>query len=167
MASKVSFVFLFEKLHCRLCNNGIMHVCSRRPWQSIFDSCVRYKSAFLLFSDSARITRGARCARHTRVYIVWCHIWFGVCYTHCTVLIGDHLRPSVRACVCVCVCVWQMLIALGSGDSSVVRTRDSWLKGRGFESLQERRKNFLLQGPLSVLTLISVSVPPPCYRSST
>ena len=56
---------------------------------------------------------------------------------------------------------------LGSGDSSVVRAPDSWLKGRGFESLQERRENFLLQGQLSVLTLISVSVPPPCYRSST
>ena len=45
------------------------------------------------------------------------------------------------------------------------RTRD--LKGRGFESLLKRRENFLLQGRLSVLTLISVSVPPPCYRSST
>ena len=31
----------------------------------------------------------------------------------------------------------------------------------------ERRENFLLQGRLSVLTLISVSVPPPCYHSST
>ena len=29
---------------------------------------------------------------------------------------------------------------------------------------EERRENFLLQGPFSVLTLISVSVPPPCYR---
>ena len=28
-------------------------------------------------------------------------------------------------------------------------------------------ENFLLQGQLSVLTLISVFVPPPCYRSST
>ena len=28
------------------------------------------------------------------------------------------------------------------------------MKGRGFESLQERRENFLLQGQLSVLTLI-------------
>ena len=55
----------------------------------------------------------------------------------------------------------------GGGDSSVVRAPDSWLKGRGFESLLERRENFLLQGWLSVLTLISVSVPPPCYRSST
>ena len=55
----------------------------------------------------------------------------------------------------------------GGGDSSVVRAPDSWLKGRGFESLLERRENFLLQGRLSVLTLISVSVPPPCYRSST
>ena len=43
-------------------------------------------------------------------------------------------------------------------------TRD---KVRGFESLLERRENFLLQGRLSVLILISVSVPPPCYRSST
>ena len=37
----------------------------------------------------------------------------------------------------------------------------------GFESLLERRENFLLQGRLSVLTLISVSVPPPRYHSST
>ena len=57
--------------------------------------------------------------------------------------------------------MWQ------DGDSSVVRAPDSWLKGRGFESLLERRENFLLQGRLSVLTLISVSVPPPCYHSST
>ena len=41
----------------------------------------------------------------------------------------------------------------GGGDSSVVRATDSWSKGRGFESLQERRENFLLQGQLSVLTL--------------
>ena len=53
------------------------------------------------------------------------------------------------------------------GDSSVVRAPDSWLKGRGFESLLERRESFLLQGRLSVLTLISVPVPPPCYHSST
>ena len=32
----------------------------------------------------------------------------------------------------------------GGGDSSVVRAPDSWLKGRGFESLLERRENFLL-----------------------
>ena len=55
----------------------------------------------------------------------------------------------------------------GGENSSVVRAPDSWLKGRGFESLLERRENFLLQGRLSVLTLISVSVPPPCYHSST
>ena len=30
----------------------------------------------------------------------------------------------------------------GGGDSSVVRAPDSWLKGRGFESLLERRENF-------------------------
>ena len=44
---------------------------------------------------------------------------------------------------------------MGGGDSSVVRAPNSWLKGRGFESLLERRENFLLQGRLSVLTLIS------------
>ena len=48
----------------------------------------------------------------------------------------------------------------------MVRAPDSRLKGRGFKSMQERQENFLLQGRLSVLTLISVSVPPPCYRSS-
>ena len=35
-----------------------------------------------------------------------------------------------------------------------------------FESLQERRENFLVQGQFSVLTLISVSVPSRCYRST-
>ena len=61
------------------------------------------------------------------------------------------------------VCTKHTLQALvyGGGDSSVVRAPDSWLKGRGFKSLLERRENFLLQGRLSVLTLISVSVPPP------
>ena len=49
----------------------------------------------------------------------------------------------------------------GSGDSSVVRAPDSWSKLRGFESWHELRENFLLQGQLSVLTLVSVSVPPP------
>ena len=37
------------------------------------------------------------------------------------------------------------------------------MKGLGFESWQEWGENFLLQGQLSVLTLISVSVLPPCY----
>ena len=44
---------------------------------------------------------------------------------------------------------------------AVVRAPDSRLKNRGFESLSERQDNFLLQDQLSVLTLISVSVPPP------
>ena len=55
----------------------------------------------------------------------------------------------------------------GIGDSSVARPPDSWSKCCRFESLQKRRENFLLQCELSVPTLISVSVPPPCYRSST
>ena len=43
---------------------------------------------------------------------------------------------------------------MGSGDSLVVRPSDSWWKGPGFESRQERRENILLRGQLSVLTLI-------------
>ena len=79
---------------------------------------------------------------------------------------------SVYVCMCAptslfWLCFGSLLCnGLRDGDSSVVRAPDSWLKGRGFESLQEQRENFLLQGQLSVLTLISVSVPPPCYCSS-
>ena len=59
-------------------------------------------------------------------------------------------------------------VCMGSGyNSSVVTASDSWSKGPGFESRQERRENFLLLGQLSVLTLISVSVPHPRYLSST
>ena len=46
-------------------------------------------------------------------------------------------------------------------------TSESRSKGLGFGSPQDQRDNFLLLGQLSVLALISVSVPPPCYRSST
>ena len=48
----------------------------------------------------------------------------------------------------------------GSGDSSVVRVPGSWSKSHGFKSQQEQQENFLLRGHLSVLILISVSVPP-------
>ena len=42
----------------------------------------------------------------------------------------------------------------------MVRVPDLQLKGHGFESLQVQRKNVILQGQLSVLTLLSVTVPP-------
>ena len=48
----------------------------------------------------------------------------------------------------------------------MVQAPASWLKGHGFKSLQERWENFLLQGQLSVLTLILVYVPPSSYCSS-
>ena len=46
-------------------------------------------------------------------------------------------------------------------------TSESRSKGLGFDSQQNRRENFLLFGQLLVLNLLSVSVPPPCYRSCT
>ena len=61
----------------------------------------------------------------------------------------------------------RIFFFLNSRKSSVVRAPDSWLKGSRFESLQDWWGNFLLQGQLPVLTLIFVSVPPLCYRSST
>ena len=42
----------------------------------------------------------------------------------------------------------------GSRDSLLVRAPDSWSKGCEFESRHERRKHFLLQSQLFVLTLI-------------
>ena len=57
--------------------------------------------------------------------------------------------------------------SLGSGDSSAFRASGSRLKGPRFESWQEWQETFLLQGQPSVLTLILVSIPPLCYRSST
>ena len=58
-------------------------------------------------------------------------------------------------------------MVLGSRDSLVVRIKASDLtlvietmKGPKFESEQEWHKNFLLQGQLSVLNLISVSISP-------
>ena len=54
-----------------------------------------------------------------------------------------------------------------AGISSVVRVLISRLKSQGFESLQERMENFLLQGQLSVPTLILGSVPPQSYCSNT
>ena len=59
-------------------------------------------------------------------------------------------KPSDNGDACVQTTVSA---ATRDGDSSVVRVPDSWLKGHGFESLQERQENFLLQGRLSVLTL--------------
>ena len=55
-------------------------------------------------------------------------------------------------------------VSLGNGDSSVVRAPDSRLKGGGFESLHYQQEKFLLQGRNSVLSFISVSVPPPGDR---
>ena len=48
-----------------------------------------------------------------------------------------------------------------------LQSADSWSKGCGFETQQERQKKLFLHGQLSVLTLISVSVSPLCYCSST
>ena len=76
-------------------------------------------------------------------------------YTFCS----SHTSPVFPVCL---VCIIH-----GSWDSLLVRAPDLRSKGCEFESRQERRENFLLQSQLCVLTLYSVSVTPPCYRSGT
>ena len=56
---------------------------------------------------------------------------------------------------------------MGAGIAQWLERRSRDRKGRGFQSPQERRENFLLQGQLFVMALISVSIPPPFYRNST
>ena len=51
-------------------------------------------------------------------------------------------------------------LPFGSGDSSVFWAPDSWLKGRRFESPQERWEKFLFQGQLSVLTHFGIRSTP-------
>ena len=61
---------------------------------------------------------------------------------------------------------WQD-IKMQFRDSLLVRAPDSLSKGGEFESWQEWLENFLLQSQLCVMTLCSVSAPPPCYRNHT
>ena len=55
----------------------------------------------------------------------------------------------------------DMISSVGAGIAQWLEHRTRDRKGRGFESLQERQENFLLQGRLSVLTCILVSIPTP------
>ena len=79
---------------------------------------------------------------------------------------------------CIQLLVACLKVCLGSRGSSVVewQTPDSEVLGSSpgrrifFSSVlgfRSRQENFLLQGQLSVLTLILVFVPSPCYCSCT
>ena len=112
-------------------------------------------------AECVKVPRCVDCAVAGDKSVCW---WCTTCF--CT-------RTLCRVCQSpqVCGLEWlrinHSLWDFGERDSSVVRAPDSWLKGHRFKSLQEQWENFLLQGHLSVLTLISVSVPPLCYCSST
>ena len=56
---------------------------------------------------------------------------------------------------------------LGTGIAQPLERRTRDWKVAGSNPCRSGRGIFLFQCELSVLTLISVSVPPPCYRSST
>ena len=91
---------------------------------------------------------------------------FNVCYQEVISTASSLLLVPKWIPLYLCLSLLISCLLMGSRDSSVVRAPDLLLKGSGFRSLLERRENFLLQGQLSVLTLISVSVPPPCYHNS-
>ena len=54
-------------------------------------------------------------------------------------------EKQIGNCTAMCSSMLHVITHMGAGDSSVVRTLDSWSKGRGFESWQEQWENFLLQ----------------------
>ena len=72
---------------------------------SVFDTCVRYKSAFPLFFDSAHVARNSR---------VFCGATYGL--VSVTMYCINRRSPS-SVCVCVraCVCVGSgaIIICLG------------------------------------------------------
>ena len=80
------------------------------------------------------------------------------------------LRGTVHSCLAVLQQSERRALDSTAGDGSVVEPPDSWSKGPGSipgRSRSDAGRIFrLLRGQLSVLALIPVSVPPPCYRSS-
>ena len=66
-------------------------------------------------------------------------------------------------CVCVCVCVPQSH-GVYVEDIAQGRAPDCHGEGGDCHPRPERREDVLLQNPLPVLTLVSVSLPSPCYR---
>ena len=62
----------------------------------------------------------------------------------------------------MCVCMW------GGGGGAAANSIETVLKKLIFKGVLTGKRGWLNgSGQLSVLTLISVSVPPPCYHSST
>ena len=162
--------------------------CSRRPTRSCTPtwsaSPGKMPSTSPSTSTSSRPSSRRRWHEHSNSFIIPCarclticrlsclsYFLSSDCLTVCTEETSGSITSHKQLCVMLLFCqctqdctgfhTWTLT---GSGGSSVVRAPDSWSKGRGFESLLGRRENFLLQGQLSVLTLISVPVPP---RSTT
>ena len=108
--------------------------------------------------------------RRTSKYLVlsclWPLLWEGFKIFSITMLMASHVRGPQNILYCHSM-AHMNLRNQGSGDSLVIRLLDLWLKSRWFESWQEGWENFFLQGQLSVLTLILVSVQPWCYHNST
>ena len=72
-----------------------------------------------------------------------------------------------QRCGFIIVGVYHSALTVTPNRVSVEQYMNVWQCGLGSNPRRSGRENFLLQGRLSVLTRISVSVPSPCYRSST
>ena len=88
-----------------------------------------------------------------------------VCVCVC-VFVCVCVRACVRvsACVCVCACAPQSHGVLCGGQITQGRAPDCHWEGGDCHPRPERREDVLLQNPLPVLTLVSVSLPSPRYR---
>ena len=138
--------------------------CCKRPYRiRSFAFCTHLFFFLVVLVVTEQPLSLSPCSGNALVHLLWPSIY----YTRHT---GPPQRRPVKltyfplslksVASLTCSRLAEPLLSLGNGDSSMVRAPDSWSKGCGFESLQELRENFLLQGQLSVLTLISVSVPP-------
>ena len=134
--------------HC--CWQGWRHECvvNRCCWQGWRRECV---VNLLLLTGMTSPLPDEKCFSYE-----WVNHWKGTTqFAYRNVLIK---KRSVLPPLIVLIPPFSPQVE--SGVSSVVRAPGSWLKVRGFESLQEQRENLLLQGQLSVQTLIWYSFHP-------
>ena len=86
--------------------------------------------------------------------------------SHTLHMYQDSVKKAILSALTLCG-QFQTQAPRGAGIAQWLERRTRGRKVAGSNPCWSGGRIFLLQGQLSVLTLISVSVPPPCYRSST
>ena len=117
--------------------------------------CLSLPTDSLSLVDRAVLSNNATLSMHALYPLAVYVLWINLCFL--TMQQRPYTLSNIDCPYLVDLCYQTNP---GGRGSPVVRAPDSWLKGYRFKSLQERWENFLLQGQLCVLTLISLSVPP-------